>query len=52
MLIFCIDISGSMDYVFQGKSRLEAVKEAISDEINRQEVREVISIAIKLATVS
>ena len=35
MLIFCIDISGSMDFVFEGKSRLESVKEAIKDEVNR-----------------
>ena len=35
MLIFCIDISGSMDCVFGGKSRLNSVKEAIGDEIKR-----------------
>ena len=35
MLIFCIDISGSMDYRFGAKSRLESVKEAILDEVNR-----------------
>ena len=31
MILYCIDISGSMDTQFQGKSRLEAVKEAIRD---------------------
>ncbi len=35
MLIFCIDISGSMDMSFEGKTRLESVKEAILDEVNR-----------------
>lgn len=35
MLIFCIDISGSMDYNIEGKTRLESVKEAIIDELNR-----------------
>ena len=35
MIIYCIDISGSMDTDFKGKSRLEAVKEAIRDEIKR-----------------
>ena len=30
-ILYCIDISGSMDTVFQGKSRLNAVKEAIRD---------------------
>ena len=36
ILIFCIDISGSMDMrVLGNKSRLDTVKEAIIDEINR-----------------
>ena len=35
MIIYCIDISGSMDTDFKGKTRLEAVKEAIRDEIKR-----------------
>jgi Mg-chelatase subunit ChlD len=35
MLIYCIDISGSMDMVFEKKSRLDAVKEAITDELKR-----------------
>lgn len=35
LLLYCIDISGSMDMEFQGKSRLEAVKEAIVDELKR-----------------
>lgn len=35
MIIYCIDISGSMDTVYQGKTRLEAIKEAIRDEIKR-----------------
>lgn len=35
MLIYCIDISGSMDQVYEKKSRLDAVKEAITDELKR-----------------
>lgn len=35
LLLYCIDISGSMDMEFQGKSRLEAVKEAVVDELKR-----------------
>jgi Mg-chelatase subunit ChlD len=35
MIVYCIDISGSMDTQFEGKSRLAAVKEAIRDEIKR-----------------
>lgn len=35
MILYCIDVSGSMDTQFKGKSRLEAVKEAIRDEIKR-----------------
>ena len=31
LIIYCIDISGSMDTDFKGKTRLEAVKEAIRD---------------------
>ena len=34
-IIYCVDISGSMDCGVAGKSRLEAVKEAINDEVNR-----------------
>ena len=35
VLIFCIDVSGSMDFQVEGKSRLESVQEAIADEISR-----------------
>ena len=35
VLIFCIDVSGSMDFQVEGKSRIESVQEAISDEIKR-----------------
>lgn len=35
LLIYCIDISGSMDMEFEGKSRLAAVQEAIIDELKR-----------------
>lgn len=31
ILIFCVDISGSMDQSFEGKTRLKSVKEAILD---------------------
>lgn len=31
MIVYCIDISGSMDTQFEGKTRLEAVKEGIRD---------------------
>lgn len=35
VLIFCIDVSGSMDFQIQGKSRLQSVQQAILDQINR-----------------
>lgn len=35
LLIFCIDVSSSMETYVETKSRLEAVKEAIADELSR-----------------
>lgn len=35
LLLYCIDISGSMDMEFEKKSRLAAVQEAIIDELKR-----------------
>jgi uncharacterized protein YegL len=35
VLIFCVDVSGSMDTMCEGISRLDSVKEALLDEIKR-----------------
>lgn len=39
LIIYCVDISGSMDTYVENKSRIAAVRQAIGDEIKRMKFK-------------